>query len=127
MTSIIDVRTVAVPVTDQDRALRFYRDTLAFTVRHDSGPGDSRWIEVAAPAATVTLALSIDGSPRAAVTDTGIRFTVPDATSEHRNLADSGVTVGDLLQWPGVPPMFSFDDPDGNRFYILEQSQGAPR
>jgi hypothetical protein len=29
-----------------------------------------------------------------------------------------------------VPPMFTFDDPDGNRFYILEileQSEKGPR
>ena len=32
-----------------------------------------------------------------------------------------GVTVGDLLRWDGVPPMFTFDDPDGNRFYIVEE------
>ena len=25
--------------------------------------------------------------------------------------------VGDVLRWGDVPPMFSFDDPDGNRFY----------
>jgi hypothetical protein len=33
-----------------------------------------------------------------------------------------GVAVGDLLRWEGVPPMFTFDDPDGNRFYIVEES-----
>ncbi len=32
------------------------------------------------------------------------------------------VTVGELLQWGGVPPMFTFDDPDGNRFYVVEES-----
>jgi hypothetical protein len=35
-------------------------------------------------------------------------------------MADAGVAVGELLQWPDVPPMFAFDDPDGNRFYIIE-------
>ena len=29
--------------------------------------------------------------------------------------------VGELLRWDGVPPMFSFDDPDGNRYYIVEE------
>jgi lactoylglutathione lyase len=38
MTSIADVRTIAVPVSDQERALSFYRDTVGFAVRYDSGP-----------------------------------------------------------------------------------------
>jgi lactoylglutathione lyase len=37
-------------------------------------------------------------------------------------LHERGVNVGDLLTWDAVPPMFSFDDPDGNRFYVVEVS-----
>ncbi len=28
-----------------------------------------------------------------------------------------------LISWDGVPPMFSFDDPDHNRFYVIEDQQ----
>jgi hypothetical protein len=38
---------------------------------------------------------------------------------EHRTMTDRGVAVGDLLAWPDVPPMFTFDDPDDNRFYVV--------
>jgi lactoylglutathione lyase len=31
-----------------------------------------------------------------------------------------GVETGDLLRWPGVPPMFEFKDPDGNKFEVVE-------
>jgi hypothetical protein len=31
-----------------------------------------------------------------------------------------GFSPGDLLDWPGVPIMFSFSDLDGNRFYVSE-------
>jgi hypothetical protein len=58
------------------------------------------------------------GRTRAGV-DTGVRFAVGDATTEHRTMADHGVSVGELLAWPDVPPMFTFDDPDGNRFYVV--------
>src|SRR5262249_50738141 len=45
---IVDVRTVGVPVTDQQRALAFYVDTLGFEKRLDVPFGDAkRWIEVA--------------------------------------------------------------------------------
>jgi hypothetical protein len=30
-----------------------------------------------------------------------------------------GVVTGDLLEWDGVPPMFTVDGPDGNRFYVV--------
>ena len=54
--------------------------------------------------------------------DTGIRFLVPDAETEHASMRQRGIEVGDLLRWPGVPPMFEFKDPDGNRFEIVEAS-----
>jgi hypothetical protein len=30
--------------------------------------------------------------------------------------------MSDLLAWEDVPPMFTFDDPDGNRFYVVSES-----
>ena len=33
------------------------------------------------------------------------------------------VAVSDLIAWDDMPPMFSFDDPDRNRFYVLEDQQ----
>ncbi len=35
-THITDIRTVSIPVEDQDAALRFYVDTLGFTTLRDS-------------------------------------------------------------------------------------------
>jgi hypothetical protein len=31
------------------------------------------------------------------------------------------VAVGELLNWPGVPPMFGFRDPDGNGLELVEE------
>ena len=36
-------------------------------------------------------------------------------------MRERGVNVGDLIRRDGVPPMYTFDDPDGNRFYIVEE------
>lgn len=47
-TQIIDLRTVGVPVTEQDRALAFYVDLLSLDKRLDVPmSGGRRWIEVA--------------------------------------------------------------------------------
>ena len=58
-TPITDVRTVGVPVTDQDRALGFYVDKLGFEKRLDAPVEQfgGRWIEVAPRGATTTIAL----------------------------------------------------------------------
>ena len=121
-TSITDVRTVGVTVTNQDDALAFFVDTLGFEKRLDAPISPTmRWVEVAAPDAKTSIALTAAEATADVGIDTGVRFTVPNAAAEHAALRERGVEVGDLLRWQGIPPMFSFDDPDGNRFYIVEK------
>jgi catechol 2,3-dioxygenase-like lactoylglutathione lyase family enzyme len=121
--SIGDVRTVAVPVSDQERALGFYVGTLGFEQRLDAPFPGGRWIEVAPPGATTSLALVPPGDGAAAGRDTGIRFTTGDAEADHATLRAAGVDVdAEVLRYPGVPPMFSLRDPDGNRLYVVQSA-----
>jgi lactoylglutathione lyase len=123
-TSITDIRTVAVNVSNQDDAIAFYVETLGFEKQLEAQISPTmRWIEVAPPGASTSIALTATEEEATTdnATDTGIRFTVPDAAAERAAMRERGVTVGDLLHWDEVPAMFSFDDPDGNRFYIVEQ------
>ena len=116
-----EILNVAVPVTDHDRAVRFYTETLGFEIRRDStfGPG-MRWVEVAPPGATTTVALA-PAHGRAAGVDTGIRLRTQDAEKTHEQLRAQGVDVdADILRMPGVPPMFFFRDVDGNTFVAVE-------
>jgi lactoylglutathione lyase len=123
-TTITDVRTIGVNVTNQDDALAFYVATLGFEKRVDAPISPTmRWIEVAPPRATTSIALNANEGTTDVAADTGIRFTVPDAEAEHAAMRERGVNVGDILRWEGVPPMYTFDDPDGNRFYIVEASR----
>jgi lactoylglutathione lyase len=121
-TPITDVRTIGVPVTDQDRAIEFYLDRLGFEKRVDAPVPQfgGRWIEVAPPGATITIALvpTREGVP--AGVETGIRFTTVDAAAVHHDLQARGVEVGELLRWPGVPAMFAVHDQDGNGLEIVE-------
>jgi len=122
-TRISDVRTIGVPVSDQQRALAFYGGVLGFETRMDSPFPGGRWIEVAAPGATTTIALAAAQEGTATGVDTGIRFSTADATADHATLAGAGVDVdAEVLRFPGVPPMFSFRDPDGNTLYVVEQA-----
>jgi lactoylglutathione lyase len=122
---ITDLRTVGVPVTDQDRALAFYVEKLGFEKRLDAPVEEfgGRWIEVAPPGAATTVALvpAHEGVP--AGVETGIRFTTPDAAAVHTELETRGVAVGELFRWPGVPAMFAVRDQDGNGLEIVEQPE----
>jgi catechol 2,3-dioxygenase-like lactoylglutathione lyase family enzyme len=118
---IRDLRTVGIPVVDQEQALAFYLETLGFEKRLDVPMGGgARWIEVAPPDAATTIALirSHDGLP--AGVETGIRLTTPDADAIHANFLARGVDADDVLRWPGTPPMFAFRDRDGNGLEIIE-------
>jgi catechol 2,3-dioxygenase-like lactoylglutathione lyase family enzyme len=120
---IIDVGVVGVPVTDQDRALEFYVGTLGFEKRLDVPmPTGDRWIMVAPPAASTAIALVTAKEGIPAGVETGIRFMTADADADHAQLRAAGVEVGELLRWPGVPPMFAFRDADGNGMEIVEQT-----
>jgi catechol 2,3-dioxygenase-like lactoylglutathione lyase family enzyme len=121
-TSITQVRTIAVPTTDQARSLAFYTDILGFEKTLDApfGPGQ-RWIEVTPPGGGATIALPPQGDAPAGI-DTGIRLETDDAEADHRALKAAGANVdADVLRYPGVPPMFTFRDPDGNTLYVVQR------
>src|ERR1700694_3457682 len=98
-TRITDVRTVGVPVVDQDRALEFYVDKLGFDKRLDVPLGDGkRWIEVAPLGAKTTIALvhSHEGQPTGV--ETGVRFTTEDVDADHVELRSRCVDTDEGLQ-----------------------------
>ena len=120
---ITGVRTIGVPVGDQDRAVDFYVGTLGFEKRLDVPlGGGNRWIEVAPPGASVTIALVAAHAGLPAGVETGIRFTTENADADHAALRARGVDADDVLRWDGVPPMFAFRDADGNGMEIVEVS-----
>jgi catechol 2,3-dioxygenase-like lactoylglutathione lyase family enzyme len=124
---ITGVRTVGVPVTDQDRALEFYVGKLGFAKGIDMafGPGE-RWVEVMPPGSPTSIALvrAHDGAP--AGIDTQVRLTTDSAADAHAELKARGVDVdAEILLYP--VPMFAFRDQDGNRLVIVEAPKSQVR
>jgi catechol 2,3-dioxygenase-like lactoylglutathione lyase family enzyme len=117
MSAVTHVGTVIVPVADQDAALAFYAGTLGFEVRLDAPFPGGRWLEVAPPGAATSLAL-VAGDAMEVSLATG------DVAADHAALVAAGIDADpDLIELgPGVPPMFTFRDPDGNRFRVVERS-----
>lgn len=113
---------MGVPVTDQSRALRFYVDTLGFAKRLDVPIGDGkRWIVVAPPEGTATIALVASGQEMPAGVETGIRLVSDNVDDDHAALRAGGVDADEVLRWEGVPAMFAFRDQDGNGLKMIEE------
>ena len=122
-THIKQIGRVIIPVSDQDKALEFYIDTLGFEVRADIPFGDGdRWLEVAPPGAATGIALMPPrpgGSPgndqSCVVLDTG------DLDADHAALKERGVDVEEPMGGEGpVPRMFFFRDLEGNNLLEIE-------
>ena len=121
-TRITRIGTVIVPVKDQERALSFYVDTLGFEKRLDAPFGQGgRWIEVAPPDAATTIALvqAQDGDASGIV----ISLATQDADRDHETLRSRGVDADAEVIRMGeyVPPMFTFRDPEGNPFRMVQR------
>ena len=115
------IRSIGVPVSDQDAAVECYTKTLGFEVLMDAPLPQlgGRWIVVAPPGPPATIALTpaTDDNPAG----TGTRLATTDAAAAHEHLGTAGVDTSDLLNWPGIPPMFTFHDPDGNSLYAVQE------
>jgi len=119
MTMTTRVMSVSVPVADQDAALKFYTEVLGCELETDVEvwPG-ARLIEVVPPGSSVSLVLL----PPDGEIPVAIRLGTTDAQRAHDKIRETGVTLhnDELVRMDGVPPMFSFTDPDGNGLVYLE-------
>jgi catechol 2,3-dioxygenase-like lactoylglutathione lyase family enzyme len=123
-TRITNVGTVIIPVSDQDKALEFYCDTLGFEKRMDVAYGDGdRWVEVAPSGAETSLAIVPPREGESAGIQTRTGFSSEDVDADHADLKARGVDVDPEVMRMGdpVPPMFFFRDPDGNNFLIVQR------
>jgi Glyoxalase/Bleomycin resistance protein/Dioxygenase superfamily len=104
-------------------AIDFYLDELGFEKRGDTPYGDgARWVEVAPPGASTTIALVPPREGDSTGVETRIGFTTPDVDAAHADLRARGVDADEAVMRVGapVPPMFFIRDLDGNRFLIVE-------
>jgi catechol 2,3-dioxygenase-like lactoylglutathione lyase family enzyme len=127
-TRLTKVGVVVIPVTDQERSIEFYVDTLGFEKRADVPFGNGyRWVEVAPAGADTTIAIvpppeGQDAGDR----QTGIGLQTDDIDAVHADLKARGVDVDDEVSRMGdpVPPLLWFRDPDGNVLMVVDVSGG---
>src|SRR4051812_34803425 len=104
-TRLSKIGVVVIPVTNQDRAIEFYVDTLGFETRADVPFGNGyRWVEVAPPGAETTIAIvpPPEGTP-AGDRQTGIGLQTTEIDALHAEMKERGVDVDDEVTRQAPP------------------------
>jgi catechol 2,3-dioxygenase-like lactoylglutathione lyase family enzyme len=124
------VRSVGIYVSDQQRALDFYRDALGCDVVADlpmgEGDGAQRWIEVKLPGDDTKLILfTPEGQENRIGEFSNLIFHCDDMERTYEELSGRGV------EFPTPPEKASwgqwwavFQDPDGNKYGLGLESEG---
>ena len=120
--ALTNLSVVSVPVSDQDRAIRFYGDTLGFSVDIDSSFGDGmRWVMLRPPGSgtAITLVTWFDTMPAGSLK--GSVLSCDDLDKTLADLAARGVSFNeDEVQEAPWGRWKTFDDADGNG-WVLQQ------
>jgi catechol 2,3-dioxygenase-like lactoylglutathione lyase family enzyme len=115
------VRVVSVPVSDPERARRFYVDTLGFElIRDDESIPNMRWIQVRpGPRATsLSLVTWFDTMPAGSLR--GLVFACADLRAEYERLSAAGVSFEQPPEQQPWALEAVLSDPDGNML-VLQQ------
>ena len=111
---------VAVPVSDVDRAKAFYVDKAGFHPDHDQRVSeDMRFVQLTPPGSACSIALGQGITDAAPGSVTGLQLVVADIEQAHSELAERGVEVSDVKDFPWGSFVF-FADPDGNRWSVQQ-------
>jgi catechol 2,3-dioxygenase-like lactoylglutathione lyase family enzyme len=120
--AVNNLEVISVPVSDQDRAKRFYADALGFTVLMDSQFGeDMRWVMLRPPGArtSITLVTWFDTMPAGSLK--GSVLGCDDLEQTVGELTGRGVTFNEeTIEEAPWGRWKTFDDPDGNG-WVLQQ------
>jgi catechol 2,3-dioxygenase-like lactoylglutathione lyase family enzyme len=111
---------VAVPVSDVDRAIAFYRDRAGFNLDYDHKVSDElRFVQLTPIGSACSIALGTGITDKAPGSIGGLQLVVPDAAAARAELVERGVEVSELQEFPWGRFVF-FSDPDGNGWAVQE-------
>ena len=110
---------VAVPVSDVDRAKEFYVRT-GFNPDHDHVVGEGlRFVQLTPPGSACSIAIGEGLTEMAPGSVKGLQVVVEDIEAAHAALADRGIEVSDVQDFPWGRFVF-FRDPDGNGWAVQQ-------
>lgn len=129
------LEVVVVPVSDVDRAKRFYSEQVGFVVDVDHRPNERfRVVQMTPPgsACSITIGTGLTQMPPGSLQ--GLQLVVSDIEAARAQLVERGVEVSTIQHFEnGVPregrgedfnSFVFFSDPDGNGWTVQEHSAG---
>jgi len=132
----LKLEVVPIPVTDIDRAKRFYSEQVGFTVDLDTTiSGDIRLVQLTPPGSGCSIHLTtlVQLPPPGSMQ--GLILVVDDAAAAREKLLENGVDAsplrhfedGEWVDGPGEPwnLYLFFSDPDGNGWLVQERPRDA--
>ena len=123
--ALVSFEIVSVPVADQQRSKVFYQEILGFDLlREESmGPSGGKWIQLAPPGCTTTIALVTWFDTMKPGGLQGVMLNSSDIDGDHRLLSSRGLQLSGIEQQPWGRYAI-FKDPDGNG-WILRQAPAS--
>jgi catechol 2,3-dioxygenase-like lactoylglutathione lyase family enzyme len=134
------VEVITIPVSDVDRARRFYKDQLGFHLDLDYSPKDGfRVVQLTPPGSGCSIQIGEGLTDARAGSVSNVYLVVPDLEATRSQLLERGTAVSSIRHktpigaWdgsfaPGFDPargdyasFASFADPDGNRWVPQER------
>jgi predicted enzyme related to lactoylglutathione lyase len=111
---------VAIPVTDVDRAKAFYVDSVGFNADYDHTVSDEiRFVQLTPPGSACSIALGKGLTEAEPGSVKGMQLVVDDAHQARAELAERGVEVSEVQDFPWGSFVF-FSDPDGNAWAVQQ-------
>ena len=139
------VEVITLPVSDVDRALRFYVDRVGFTLDVDYAPNDAfRVVQLTPPGSSCSIQIGKGLTDAAAGSVRNIYLVVTDLDAVRSRLLERGVKVSAIRHkvpidaWDGgfaagfdpahrdYASFADFPDPDGNRWVLQERGYRNP-
>jgi catechol 2,3-dioxygenase-like lactoylglutathione lyase family enzyme len=134
------VEVITIPVSDVDRALRFYKDQLGFHLDVDYSPNDTfRVVQFTPPGSACSIQIGKGLTDARVGSLSNIYLVVTDLDATRTQLLERGTAVSTIRHktpigaWdggfaPGLDPargdyasFASFSDPDGNSWVLQER------
>ena len=136
----VSIEVITLPVSDVERALRFYVNQVGFTLDVDYAPKDGfRVVQLTPPASSCSIQIGIGLTDAPAGWLRNVHLVIMDIEAARRHLLERGVEVSEIRHkrpigaWDGgfasgpdpargdYASFASFSDPDGNSWVLQER------
>jgi predicted enzyme related to lactoylglutathione lyase len=111
---------IPVPVSDVDRAKQFYSERAGFAVDNDVTVRDGlRFVQLTPPGSACSVSIGEGITEMAPGSLEGLQLVVEDVEAARDRLAEGGVDVSEVQDFPWGRFVF-FSDPDGNGWAVQQ-------